>query len=147
MRKNVCFEKTVKFQNVFGNVGKKFSAGLLKIFATFPEEFYHQKNTSFAETMSFSGLCGFFSYFGYKVSGKTIKTAFQFSRGTCFMKDKTVKKLDLFQLRTLNIFLFEACTIFSASLWKLQSRCPQNLSEGKMFSFLTKCFLFSFSDF
>ena len=39
------FWRKSKIQNVSGTVGKKFSLGLLKVFAMFPREKFHEKRT------------------------------------------------------------------------------------------------------
>ena len=100
--------------------------------------------------MSFSGLCGYFSYFWYKVSGKTIKTAFQVSRGTWFMKknEKMLsRKLDLFQLRTLSKFLYEVFrNLFGKSL-KLAFYVTTKTFWRDNFSLFLKTFFFLFFGF
>ena len=122
------FWKKFNFRKFFWTVREKYFVGLLKTFASFPEDNFHEKY-----------------HFLWKNN-----VLFVFMRKLCVFLVETFwqKGQNCISGVPRNRFhFFEACGIFSAIQWKLHSRCLQVHSEEKMFSFLTKSFIFSIWDF
>ena len=95
--KERLFWKKSKIQNVPGTVGKKFSLGLLKVFATFPEEKFHEKRTLLLKKPCNFRVCAvFFRFFGRNVPVRSSKLHFSCPEDSVSWRTFPLRKFDLF---------------------------------------------------